>query len=256
MRLHCETMGSGPDLALLHGWAMHSGIWRDIAERLATRYRVTLIDLPGHGHSPAMTGPVSLEAIADDVAAVLPGRGAVLGWSLGGLIALTLALQMPGSVARLVLVGSTPQFMSGPGWPHGLDAAVLDDFAARLCRDPKTAIHRFLALQVRGSTDERQTLARLKTALSQAPAPCTQALDNGLDLLRSASLRTVLPTLMLPVTLIHGTRDVLTPFPAAVELANALPQAQLHPIDGAGHSPFLSHADTFLDILDGLSDAG
>ncbi len=256
MKLHSETLGTGPDLALLHGWAMHGGIWRDVAERLAAHYRVTLIDLPGHGHSPAMTEPESLEAIADNVAAVLPGRGVLLGWSLGGLVALTLALQMPGSVTRLVLVGSTPQFVSGPGWPHGLDAAVLDDFAARLRRDPQATIQRFLALQVRGSTDERRTLARLKSALAQAPAPCPQALDCGLDLLRRTSLCTVLATLMLPVTLIHGTRDVLTPYPAAVEVASALPQARLHPIDWAGHAPFLSHADIFVNLLEDLLDAG
>ena len=51
MSLHVEYEGAGPDLVLLHGWAMHSGIWRDVRERLARHFRLHLVDLPGHGRS-------------------------------------------------------------------------------------------------------------------------------------------------------------------------------------------------------------
>jgi pimeloyl-[acyl-carrier protein] methyl ester esterase len=255
MRLHAETCGAGPEITLLHGWAMHGGVWRDIAGRLASRYRVTRIDLPGHGRSPDARGPMSLDDLAECVAEALPGRGVVAGWSLGGLVALTLALRAPESVARLALIGGTPQFVSGPDWPHGLDGAVFDDFAARLRSDPQSTIQRFLALQVRGSTDERRTLALLKSALAQAPAPRSQALDDGLGILRETSLRKALASIDVPVILIHGTRDTLAPYPAAVETANRLPRARLHPIDGAGHAPFMSHAAAFVNCLEDLPDA-
>jgi len=57
--LHVETFGSGPDLVLLHGWGMHGGVWGDFALRLAERYRVHVIDLPGHGFSAAFSAPSS-----------------------------------------------------------------------------------------------------------------------------------------------------------------------------------------------------
>ena len=51
MRLHVERLGSGPDLVLLHGWALHGGAWAPVAKRLAPRFRVHVVDLPGHGLS-------------------------------------------------------------------------------------------------------------------------------------------------------------------------------------------------------------
>jgi pimeloyl-[acyl-carrier protein] methyl ester esterase len=51
MSLHIESEGAGPDLVLLHGWAMHGGIWRDVREQLARHFRLHLVDLPGHGFS-------------------------------------------------------------------------------------------------------------------------------------------------------------------------------------------------------------
>ena len=58
--MHIETLGHGPDLVLIHGWALHGGVFAPLAERLASRFRLHLVDLPGHGYSrdPAETlGP-------------------------------------------------------------------------------------------------------------------------------------------------------------------------------------------------------
>src|SRR5712671_4767 len=53
--LHVESTGEGPELVLLHGWAMHSGFWGALMPRLAQRFRVHAVDLPGHGYSAAPT---------------------------------------------------------------------------------------------------------------------------------------------------------------------------------------------------------
>ena len=87
--LHVETAGNGPPLVLLHGWAMHSGIWGPLVGRLARRFRVHAVDLPGHGHSP-LAGSFTLEGASTAVATSIPfdaGPLTVFGWSLGGLIA-------------------------------------------------------------------------------------------------------------------------------------------------------------------------
>ncbi|HNE00663.1 MAG TPA: pimeloyl-[acyl-carrier protein] methyl ester esterase, partial [Plasticicumulans sp.] len=47
--LYCQSWGSGPDLVLLHGWGMHGGVWDDTVEAFIDDWRVTVIDLPGHG---------------------------------------------------------------------------------------------------------------------------------------------------------------------------------------------------------------
>lgn len=83
MRLHTESIGTGPDLVLLHGWAMHSGVWNGVRERLARHFRLFLVDLPGHGFSPACE-PGTLERVVEMISDILPPSCMVCGWSLGG----------------------------------------------------------------------------------------------------------------------------------------------------------------------------
>ena len=56
MSLYAERLGSGPELVLVHGWGLHGGIWAGLAQRLAQRFRVTVVDLPGHAGSRAELG--------------------------------------------------------------------------------------------------------------------------------------------------------------------------------------------------------
>ena len=51
MNIHKEVYGTGDPIVLLHGWAMHTGVWREFAKKLAQNYQVICLDLPSHGHS-------------------------------------------------------------------------------------------------------------------------------------------------------------------------------------------------------------
>ncbi len=116
MSLWSETRGSGPDLVLLHGWGLSSAIWGDFADRLAESYRVTLIDLPGLGHSAA-TDDMSLDAVVASLLATAPESAHWLGWSLGGQLALAAAEQAPERVKSLSLIAANPvswPVMAGP----------------------------------------------------------------------------------------------------------------------------------------------
>lgn len=246
--MHTGTIGAGPACVLLHGWGLHGGVWEDVAQGLAADHRVTRIDLPGHGHSAPPADGATLEDFAAAVAEALPPRCRLIGWSLGGMVALRLAADRPDLIERLILVASTPQFVVRPGWEHALAPEVLDGFAARLRADPAGTVRQFLALQVLGSEQERRTLARLRSLLSAAPAPHPAALDAGLAILRGTSLLPLLDRIAQPVTLIHGRRDTLIPWTAARALHDRLPQSRLHLLPGAAHAPFLSHAEEFLRL--------
>ncbi|HEY0722138.1 MAG TPA: alpha/beta fold hydrolase, partial [Gammaproteobacteria bacterium] len=58
--LHIEVRGTGPDLVLLHGWGLHGGLFRSLADRLAPHFRLHLVDLPGHGRSVMPEGDYTL----------------------------------------------------------------------------------------------------------------------------------------------------------------------------------------------------
>ena len=121
--MHIETLGAGPALALIHGWAMHGGLFAPLVERLAAHYTLHLVDLPGHGHAHADASALDPAPIATELVARVPGA-VWLGWSLGGQFALRAALDHPGHVRGLVMVASSPRFVRGDDWPHGVEAQV------------------------------------------------------------------------------------------------------------------------------------
>ncbi|HUO80396.1 MAG TPA: alpha/beta fold hydrolase, partial [Steroidobacteraceae bacterium] len=79
MSLYRETLGHGPDVALLHGWGLHGGVFGALAAALATRFRVHALDLPGHGRSPWAKGAADLEGMARLVAEHLPAECRLVG---------------------------------------------------------------------------------------------------------------------------------------------------------------------------------
>ncbi len=244
--MHIEVMGRGEPLVMLHGWGMHGGIWGEAAVRLAEHFKVYVVDLPGHGASK-LAGEFTLDALADELSSRCAYPVNVLGWSLGGIIAQHWAARKPAQIKRLVLVASTPCFAEREDWLFGMPQATLGQFAAELEGNFAATLRRFLALQLRGSDNERELLAVLRERLFSRGEPDMAALRGGLQILRDADLRATLPQIRQPVLGIAGERDKLTPPEASYYLAQALPDARVVEIEGAAHAPFLSHPQTFIE---------
>jgi pimeloyl-[acyl-carrier protein] methyl ester esterase len=245
MTLHRETTGAGPDVALLHGWGLHGGIWQQLVDDLAPRCRVHVLDLPGFGRSPWDAGCGDLEGMARRVAAHLPARCSLVGWSLGGMVAMRIASLFPARVPRLVLVATTPRFVRHRSWPHAMDAATLAGFAAQLAQDWRGTVQDFLGLQVRGDEKQLETLRELRRIVFQHGEPSGAALAAGLEILRTADLRGELPRIACPALVYAGEYDRLTPPEAGAALAAALPDARLRLVARAAHAPFLAHREQF-----------
>jgi len=247
--LHIESRGQGPVLLLLHGWAMHGGIFAPLVEALVGRFTVLTVDLPGHGHSRGSPLPLVAETLADVLAAQLaarePGwpaatRALVAGWSLGGLVALALAARHPQRVRGLVMLAASPRFVAADDWPAGMDPEVFASFGADLGLDYPGTLDRFLMLEAQGSARLREALRFLRDAVHDRGEPTPAALHAGLDLLQSADLRSCLPDLAVPSLWIAGRRDRLVG-PQAVRAAAALAPGSRHVVfEHAGHAPFLT----------------
>lgn len=247
MSIYYEQSGHGPDVVLVHGWGSHGRIWSEIAHALSADFRVTVPDLPGHGRSrdfaPEAFTP---ETMAQQIQDLLPGPAIWVGWSMGGLVVLAAAQQAAEAVSRLVLVNATPKYVQSPDWPHAMPPAVLEQFALNLEQDYAGTIERFLTLQTAG--DDRAVLRRLREIFRHGE-PVTAALRAGLRLLMDQDRRAVLPGIATPALVVQGERDRLVPMDAARFLAQRLPRARLAPVPGAGHAPFLSHPELFLEKL-------
>lgn len=251
MKLHAETVGHGPALVLLHGWGMHSGIWRTLLPEFARQFRVTCVDLPGHGCSRSPARLFGLGATADAVAAVAPRDAAWLGWSLGGQVALVAALAGV-DIRRLVLVATTPRFVAAPDWPCGMAATTLAGFAASLAKDHRKTVRDFLVLQLRGDRHAATRLAELRRILDERPDPEPEALRAGLDILANTDLRALLHAVRQPALVIAGERDRLTPAEAGRRLAASLPGGRLLALPDAAHAPFLTDPGAFAAAVAGF----
>jgi pimeloyl-[acyl-carrier protein] methyl ester esterase len=252
VKLHVQIRGHGPDLVLLHGWALHGGLWGPWLEGIAAEARLHLVDLPGHGRSPWHDAIRDLPGLARALRPGVPEGAVVLGWSLGGMAALELARQEPGRLSALILIASTPKFVAGDGWEHGLPPAVLDEFARGLARDHHGTVQNFLALQTRGDEHGRETLRILRRDLESHGPPDPRALGAGLEILRRTDLRAALSGITQPALVISGDYDRLTPPGAGLALATALPEARYAAIRRAGHAPFLSHGPAVLREVRGF----
>jgi pimeloyl-[acyl-carrier protein] methyl ester esterase len=246
--MHVATIGGGPPLVLLHGWAMHSGIFGPLIDRLREDFTLHLVDLPGHGANRDCALPLDPAAVAAAVAARTP-PAPWLGWSLGGLVALHAAQSRPDAVRGLVMLCASPRFVRADDWPQGMDPSVFETFARELSRDYRGTIDRFLMLEAQGSDHVREELRLLRAQVFAVCEPSTERLAEGLAVLQECDLRAGLPTLSVPSLWIAGRRDRLV-FPQAMQAAAAqAPRARFLRIEHGGHAPFLSHGDAVADAL-------
>jgi pimeloyl-[acyl-carrier protein] methyl ester esterase len=245
--LHVETAGDGPPLVLLHGWALHSGIWGKLGSTLARGHRVHAVDLPGHGYSPALA-PLTADAVVRALDRAFANERqplTVLGWSLGGQLALAWALAYPGRIARLVLVATTPRFVAGDGWECAMPRATLERFGGELGAAWRATVLRFLTLQLRGGDHGHAVLARMRRELFARGDPEPGVLRATLSLLAATDLRADVRGIAQPVLVVAGARDTLVPIAACRWLAAAVPDGRFAAVDGAAHAPFLSHPGAF-----------
>lgn len=280
--LHTESLGSGPEFVIIHGWAMHGGVCRDFAEQLSMIGRVTLVDLPGHGAS-GLIEDFTLDGICRQLVELVPKGAIVIGWSLGGLFAIRLAEMFPGLVYGLVLLAATPRFTSEPlaNWP-GVEPDLLRRFADNLEEDFAGTLQRFVGLQVYGQKNARLLTRFMEKQLAQLPPPDVSALRGGLDILLKSDLRYFFysgvashhdalksPLIMadsassspadvtreiVPALAILGSLDRLVPKSVAESLRPLCPELEVHLLDGAAHLPFVTHGECVFELISGFAE--
>jgi pimeloyl-[acyl-carrier protein] methyl ester esterase len=248
--MHLDIHGSGPPLVLLHGWAMHGGIFATLLRELTPHFECHVVDLPGHGLSEERDG-LDLERGVERLLGQLP-PALWLGWSLGGLFALEAAVRAPDRVRGLIMVAASPRFVLAPDWPHAVAPSVFEQFGNDLARDYRATIDRFVALEVHGDAHAREEIRWVRERLSERPPPDPRILVDGLAILADTDLRDELPRLAVPNLWIAGQRDRLMPWQALQTAAALAPGGQFQRIDRAGHAPFLSQPEVVAAAIQGF----
>ncbi|MDF7677029.1 pimeloyl-ACP methyl ester esterase BioH [Neisseriaceae bacterium ESL0693] len=241
-------MIASPKVFMIHGWATNHHIFDDLRARagIAADYWQTP-DLPGHGTTP-LGQHFNIEAIAQSFAAQISQPVHLLGWSLGGMIALSIAAHYPEKVQTLCLTASLAKLSASPDYPQGLQHAALQNMVLLFEHNYTKFIQQFLTLQMLYATPEDQQSARkLLPALCQYGTPA--GLTTSLHSLQQADLRPLLPSIQVPTLLIFGGRDTITPPRMGEYLHQHISGSQWQYLPKAAHLPFLSHPDVFTQSL-------
>lgn len=246
--MHIEVFGrQGPALVLIHGWALHGGVFAPLVDRLAATYQLFVVDLPGHGHSRDDATPLALAHVVHEIASATP-PAVWIGWSLGGLFALHGAATQP-QVRGLAMISATPRFVRGEDWPSGVASSVFQQFSRDLESDYRGTLERFVALDTIGLDHVNGEHRQLRESLSSRGEPAPRVLQEGIRLLERTDLRRALPSLRTPSLWIAGQRDRMVSARGMHTAAGLAPQSQTMTIAGGGHAPFIGHADQVAEAL-------
>jgi pimeloyl-[acyl-carrier protein] methyl ester esterase len=247
--------GSGPALVLLHGWSLSSAVFIETLEALADDFRVLAPDLRGHGASDPGPG-YGLEDFAGDLCQWLEKLGLaeldLLGWSLGGQVALHLGSLIPNRIRRMLLVSGTPCFVAKDGWPAGLPAGQVKSMARNLRRRYRDTLDDFFErLFVPGEVSDARMkeIRNFAAPREETDMPAKQAGLAALETLQACDLRGGLADLGLPTLVVHGERDGIIPCDAGKYLADRLPQGRYVGLQDTGHAPFLSRSEQCLELV-------
>ncbi|MDQ6993426.1 MAG: alpha/beta fold hydrolase [Mariprofundus sp.] len=231
-------------LVFIHGWAQSKQVWYQQQHAFPTAH---FLNLPGHGGAadkPAATW-------VDYLAEALPDAPCtVVGWSLGGMLAINLAQRFPERITGLALVASTPHFTVEDDWPYGCDNTTFAAFHEAVSSTSARQLNRFFSLMLHGdglTRSQHNQLARLAIDRSR---PTSQAgLLAGLTLLAALDFRASLNTINTDLLLLHGENDAVISVESSRHIAEQRPAAEMHFFNRCGHAPFLTQPDRFNSIL-------
>lgn len=248
-KLQFSKIGKGPNLVLLHGWGSSSKIWQTYINELSSKFQVWCIDLPGHGNNYTVKWDCSTEQGVKMLAQALPQTSVIVGWSLGGLLAQLFTKKFPHRVTDLMLIASAPKFVSSAQWPHGMQQNTFTKFAQRYTKAPQKTLQKFCALQVANTKLIKQDLSVLVDALpSQQRQP--EKIQWGLQWLHEVDLRDDTTLGSFPITLWHGENDKVLSIGASKNTVSLWNNTKLERVANAGHAPFVSHPNRFLQWID------
>ena len=241
-----ERVGEGPPLVLVHGAAVDSRVWRPQLAALADEFTVIAWDEPGAGRSSDVPAAFALADYANCLAALIDsldlGPAHVAGLSWGGTVALELYRQHPELVATLIFVDTYA------GWKGSLPAAEVRARVDGVRQMLAAADHLFdPTLPGLFAGDPPAKFVSLLEEMAAAVRP--ESMRTALLVMAEADQRDLLPRLAVPTLLIWGELDARSPLTVASQFQEAIPDAKLVVIPGAGHVSNLEGPEAFNDAV-------
>jgi len=247
--VHYVEAGQGSPVLLLHGLGGSHEMWLPILPELAQSYRVIAADHRGHGASDKPRGQYTIRLFAHDWLALMEAlklnRAHLLGLSMGGAIAMRLAVEAPHRVRSLILIDTW-------AYPHPEFLAMLRQRLEKLAAGdpaayaeaaiPQVYSPRFIQANPQAMADYRARVARANP----------DSLRSAIGACMSHDMHGALRRIQAPTLVIVGSDDRLVPPSHSEYLQRAIPRASLKVIEGSGHIPHLEAPAQFLQVVRGF----
>jgi len=245
-RLHYRDIGrrDAPPVVFINSLGTDMRIWDGVVERLAADHRSVTFDKRGHGLSSIPAGPYSIDGLAEDVLELADHLGleafAVVGVSIGGMIALRLAIDHPERLAAVVACDTAAKIGDADTWNGRIDTARVSGMAALA----DGVLRRWFPESIRegrAAEIERWRDLLLLTPVEGYAATCAA--------LRDADLTDEVSTISVPTLVVVGDVDQSTPVALVRETAARIPGARFEIIDRAGHIPSIDQPETLARLI-------
>ena len=245
MELTYDDAGSGETLVLIHGHPFDRTLWAPQLAALRSSFRVVAPDLRGFGHSMVTPGQVTMREYATDIEELLDTldvtRAAVVGLSMGGLVAMEMSTANPARYWALGLVATTAEPPSPP------DRKIREERADATERDGMSVLVDYMHTGLYSSTCPPAVRARVDAMMAAAPPAGAAAALRGRA--QRPDYRPLLRMLDIPALVVAGTADPWSNAEVTAEIISCLRRPELVTIDGSGHLPNLEAEAEFNDAL-------
>lgn len=240
--LSYEIMGEGLPIIFLHGYPLNRMIWSPLVENLATLARVILVDLRGHGNSPAPEGKYSMELMAADINNLMDSlkikKAILVGHSMGGYVSLAFVKNYPDRLGGLGLVATQAAADSPEKRQVRLDSIqqVKSDGVAPIVESMLSRL-----------TSRSNLYPVLRNIMVATPRQGVIGTLEGIADREDSTPR--LKNIRVPTLIIAGIEDKIIALDRAEEMARLIPNAWLVKIPGAGHMPMMETPDSMVNPL-------
>jgi pimeloyl-ACP methyl ester carboxylesterase len=247
IELYYELSGSGPPVVLVPGFSASGASWDFLVDRLSKRATCIVVDNRGSGLSAAPRGPYCIEDLAYDLRDLIEHIGiekvTVVGHSMGGFVAQTLALDAPELVSGIVLVSSAPIGRAGV-------SQASRDVLFRSVGPPEDIVRGIVALGLgrRIYSRDPKSVERFVAKLLKHP-PRGHGVAGQRRAMNSFDLRERLANISCKTLVIHGNEDELVSIGQAKELAKSISQAEILYLEGVGHFPMIEAVDELVEAI-------